>query len=63
MRKVSLILGVIVCIIYLLNPTIGIFEILPDQLPIVGNLDEVGVTILLIRLLKELGIGDDKKDH
>ena len=33
--------------IYILNPTAGIFEIIPDNLPIVGNLDE-GVAFLLI---------------
>ena len=27
-------------LIYLLNPTAGIFELLPDNLPIIGNLDE-----------------------
>ena len=26
--------------IYLLNPTAGIFEILPDNIPFVGNVDE-----------------------
>jgi hypothetical protein len=33
--------------IYLLNPTLGIFELLPDTLPIVGNLDEAGAFLLL----------------
>ena len=37
----------IVGIIYLLNPTLGIFEFLPDNLPFVGNLDE-GVATMLI---------------
>mgnify|MGYP001362535270 CR=1 FL=1 len=40
---VFMILGVI----YLLNPTLGIFEFLPDALPFVGNLDE-GVATMLI---------------
>lgn len=34
-------------LVYLLNPTAGILEILPDNLPIVGNLDE-SVSVLLI---------------
>jgi hypothetical protein len=34
-------------VIYLLNPTMGIFEFLPDNLPIVGNIDE-GVAMLLV---------------
>jgi hypothetical protein len=34
-------------IIYVLNPTMGIFELIPDNLPLIGNLDE-GVAFLLI---------------
>ncbi len=37
----------IVGLAYLLNPTAGIFELLPDNLPIIGNLDE-GAAALLI---------------
>lgn len=32
---------------YILNPTAGVFEILPDNLPFVGNLDE-GVAFMLV---------------
>ena len=32
---------------YLLNPTAGVIEIIPDVIPIVGNLDE-GVAVVLI---------------
>lgn len=41
-------------ILYLLNPTGGFFELLPDNLPVIGNLDEVGVTSILIWALKTL---------
>lgn len=34
-------------LIYVLNPTMGIFEFIPDNLPLIGNLDE-GVAFLLI---------------
>ncbi len=34
-------------LIYLLNPTAGFLEFLPDNLPIVGNLDE-GVAVMLV---------------
>lgn len=33
--------------IYLLNPTAGLFELLPDNLPLVGNLDEAGAFMLI----------------
>ena len=34
-------------LVYVINPTMGIFEFLPDNLPLIGNLDE-GVAFLLI---------------
>lgn len=37
----------LVGLIYLLNPTAGILELLPDNLPILGNLDE-GLAAMLI---------------
>lgn len=33
--------------VYLLNPTAGFIELLPDNLPIIGNIDE-GVAALMI---------------
>ena len=33
--------------VYLLNPTAGLFELLPDNLPLVGNLDEAGAFMLV----------------
>jgi uncharacterized membrane protein YkvA (DUF1232 family) len=34
-------------LIYMLNPTLGILEFIPDNLPVVGNLDE-GVAFMLV---------------
>ncbi|UUO08490.1 hypothetical protein M4951_09260 [Blastopirellula sp. J2-11] len=47
--------GVIVSVIYLSNITMGIFEI-PDNLPFVGNLDEVFFSGVLFASLAHLGI-------
>ena len=33
--------------IYLLNPTAGIFELFPDNLPFIGNIDE-GLAVFII---------------
>lgn len=33
-------IGLAAAVLYLLNPGLGVFEILPDALPGVGNLDE-----------------------
>ena len=43
-------------LIYILNPSLGVFEILPDNLPFVGNLDEATATYLIILALKEYGL-------
>ncbi len=41
--------------IYLLNPTSGIFELIPDVIPFVGNLDEsVAVMLVLAGIVEAL---------
>lgn len=40
--------------IYMLNPTAGVLEFIPDNLPFVGNLDEGVATTLLWYGLVEL---------
>lgn len=49
-------LGVVLSLIYLLNPGAGFIEFIPDNLPIIGNLDEMTVTAILIGCLAVLGI-------
>lgn len=51
----------ILCLVYLLNPTGGI-DIIPDNLPVVGNIDEMGATLLLIRSLRKIKNRDKKDD-
>lgn len=46
--------GVALGALYILNPTAGVLEILPDNLPGIGNLDEAGATALLILCLRYL---------
>lgn len=46
----------ILSVIYLINPTLGVFELFPDNLPIVGNLDEAAATTLLLSALSYFGI-------
>ena len=34
--------------IYILNPSFGVLELIPDNLPIIGNLDEGAAVMLLL---------------
>ncbi len=45
----------VLALIYLINPTFGLFELLPDNLPLVGNLDEAGAVLLLTNVLAWYG--------
>jgi uncharacterized membrane protein YkvA (DUF1232 family) len=46
----------IIGLIYILNPTAGFFELIPDNLPFIGNLDEAGAIMLVLGALRYFGI-------
>lgn len=52
LKNTGMALAGIICVIYLLNPDAGVLELIPDNIPIIGNLDEVAATILLLKVLK-----------
>lgn len=54
MKKLGYLFALIISLIYLANPSAGIFELLADNLPIVGNIDEVAITVLLINFWQKL---------
>lgn len=41
--------------IYLVNPTFGVFELLPDNIPLVGNVDEATASMVLLGALRYFG--------
>ena len=43
-------------LIYLFNPGAGFIEFIPDNIPVVGNLDEAGATALLISCFAYFGL-------
>lgn len=45
-----------ISLIYLVNPTLGVFELLPDNLPGVGNIDEGFATLLLLSSARHFGV-------
>ena len=50
-----------VCGLYLVNPTLGVFEFIPDNIPIIGNLDEAAATTGLLVALSNLGLNPFRK--
>jgi uncharacterized membrane protein YkvA (DUF1232 family) len=55
-NKFGAVIGIIVGIIYIINPTAGVIEIIPDNIPFIGNLDEAGAVLLVLRCLRIFGI-------
>jgi hypothetical protein len=56
MKSIGVFLLGVLAAIYLINPTAGIFELLPDNIPFVGNLDEAAAAALLIEVLQYFGV-------
>ena len=53
-------IGAILSSAYLLNIGYGIVDLIPDNLPVAGNLDEVVASLVLFVCLNSLGIGPDR---
>ncbi len=45
----------IVCGLYLVVPTLSVFELIPDAIPFIGSLDEAGATAGLLFAAGQLG--------
>ena len=43
-------------LVYLLNPGAGVFELIPDNIPIVGNLDEAAAVAIILATFRYYGI-------
>ena len=42
--------------VYLVYPSFGVFELLPDALPLVGSLDEASATVVLVSAFRYFGV-------
>ena len=54
-NMVIIIVGVL-SLFYILNPGAGIFELIPDNIPFLGNLDEATAVMILLACLRYFGI-------
>lgn len=56
LKKILAVLLGLFALFYLANPGAGVLEIIPDNLPLVGNLDEAFATMLLLIVMTYFGI-------
>lgn len=56
MKKLVVIILGLLSALYLINPGAGIFELIPDNIPFIGNLDEAAAVALLLACLRYFGI-------
>lgn len=55
MKRFFIGLAGMLALLYLLNPTFGLFELLPDNIPFVGNVDEATATMVLLGAMRYFG--------
>lgn len=55
MKSILVALTAIFSVIYLLNPTFGMIELIPDAIPVIGNLDEATAMAILVACLRYFG--------
>jgi uncharacterized membrane protein YkvA (DUF1232 family) len=55
MKNLFVGLAGVLALLYLLNPTLGVFEFIPDNIPLVGNLDEATASMVLLAVLRYFG--------
>lgn len=62
-KNILTVIAGVVGAIYLLNPTAGLIELIPDNLPIVGNLDEAAATALVINAFLQFRRGKRERQR
>jgi len=56
MKSLLVILAGVLSLLYILNPGAGIFELIPDNIPVVGNLDEATAVLVLLSCFRYFNI-------
>ncbi|QQR98541.1 MAG: DUF1232 domain-containing protein [Sphingobacteriales bacterium] len=55
-KDITVIGAAILAIIYIINPTAGFVEFIPDNFPIIGNLDEAGAVLIIVSAFRYFGV-------
>jgi uncharacterized membrane protein YkvA (DUF1232 family) len=56
LRDILVLGAAALALIYLINPGAGFIELIPDNFPIIGNMDELGAAAILIGAMRYYGI-------
>ena len=63
-RKIGYVFLGLISLIYIINPTAGLLELIPDNAPFIGNLDEFAASALLIKAIRVVfGKEDQEKKN
>lgn len=55
-KNILVLLAGLLSLVYLVNPTAGVLELIPDNLPIIGNLDEAAACAIILAAFRYYGI-------
>jgi uncharacterized membrane protein YkvA (DUF1232 family) len=61
LKSIGMFITGVIGFIYILNPTAGIIEIIPDNFPFIGNLDEAAAVLLILAALRYFGLDVTKR--
>ncbi len=56
LKSLGVAIAGVVSIIYVLNPTAGVLELIPDNIPVLGNLDEAAAIVIILSCLSYIGV-------
>lgn len=56
LKSIGIIILGLLSVLYILNPGAGIFELIPDNIPLIGNLDEATAVMVLLACLRYFNI-------
>ena len=55
-KDLGVILAGLISLVYLINPGAGFLEIIPDNFPIIGNLDEAAACAVILAAFRYFGM-------
>ena len=56
LKEMVIVFLAVFAVIYLIFPTLGIFELIPDAVPLIGSMDEATATLIILNTLNYYGL-------